>query len=138
MRKFGDRRIEIIALLAQPLGFGAATLNRNPALFYPAIAQIVEIDHLLDLGQAEADVLGAENPREPRPIALGIDPRQSDPRRRDQALILIESQRPCGDVKLGGQVRNRKLLTLQRIGRVEVSDVMARWGCAVVVHSNLW
>ena len=36
------------------------------------VADIVEIEHFLDLGEAEADPLAAKDPRHPGPVAVGI------------------------------------------------------------------
>ena len=55
-----DGGIDIGALLLQPLHLVAAALDRDPALLGPAIAQIVEIDHLLDLAERESDALAAQ------------------------------------------------------------------------------
>src|SRR3546814_15037646 len=81
----------------------AAFLDRHAALLGTAIVEIVEIDHLADFNKAEPDILCTHDPCEPRAVPLGIDARQAHPRWRDQALVLVESQRACGAVELGGQ-----------------------------------
>ena len=65
----------------------------DPALRLAAVAEVVEIDHLADLGEAEADPLAAQDPGEPRAVAPAIDPGQALAARRDQPLILVEAKR---------------------------------------------
>ena len=43
------------------------------ALHPPPVADVVEVDHLADLGQREADALAAQDPRQPRAVAVRID-----------------------------------------------------------------
>ena len=122
--EFGDRGIEVGALLLHLADVLAAFLDRHAALFDPAVAEIVEVDHLADLAEAEADVLGAHDPREPRAVALRIDPRQTHAARCDQALVLVEAQRARGAVEFLGQVGDRKLLALAAVGAFDMSALV--------------
>ena len=49
----------------------------TPALGDAAVAGVVEVDHLANLGEREADPLAAQDPGEPRAVAPRIDPRQA-------------------------------------------------------------
>ncbi len=74
----------------------AAPFDRDAPLFDPAIAKVVEVDHLLDLGKAEADVLGAHDPRKAGPVALRVYARQAVAGRLDQPFVLVKTQRAGG------------------------------------------
>jgi len=67
--QFLDRTVDIGTLLFQFGDVLAAFFDRHPALFDAAIVEIVEIDHLADFDQREADVLRAHDPGKPRPVA---------------------------------------------------------------------
>src|SRR3546814_5856471 len=68
---------------------------------------------LANVGEAEPGAFRAQDPREPRAIALRIDARQTLARRADQPFILIEAQRAGGDPELGRQVGDAELLAPQ-------------------------
>ena len=95
----------------------AAFLERDPALREAAVADVVEVDHLADVGEAEADPLAAQDPGQPGAVAPAVDAREALPLRRDQALILVEAQRPGGDAELlaelGDRVGSRGLARLR-------------------------
>ena len=48
---------------------GAAFFERDPALRGAVVADVVKVDHLADLGEAEADPLAAQDPGEPGAVA---------------------------------------------------------------------
>ena len=64
------------------------------------IADIIEIDHFADIGEAEADALGAQDPGEPGTITFDIDARQPVPLWRDQPLVLVKAERARGYLEL--------------------------------------
>jgi hypothetical protein len=45
----------------------------DPALLRAPVAQIIKVDHLADVGQAEPDILGPHDPGQPRAVAARID-----------------------------------------------------------------
>src|SRR3546814_5531088 len=92
-RQFLDRAVDVIALATQQRDTLLAFLDRDQALQLAAVADVVKVDHLTDVGEAEAGALGAQYPGEPCPVTLRIDARQTLARRADQPLGLIEAQR---------------------------------------------
>src|SRR5690606_10054833 len=79
----------------------------HDALLVAAVAEIVKVDHLADVGQAEADPLAAQDPGEAGAVAPAVDAGHADPLRRDQPLILIEAQRAGGDAEFVAQFGDR-------------------------------
>src|SRR3546814_17255093 len=100
--QFLDRTFDVIALATQQRDTLLAFLDRDQALQLAAVADVVKVDHLTDVGEAEAGALGAQYPGEPCPVTLRIDARQTLARRADQPLVLIEAQRARGDRKSVG------------------------------------
>jgi len=68
-----DRGVDVDLLLLQGLHARAAFLKRHAALREAAVAEIVEIDHLANVGEREADPLAAQDPGEPGAVPPGID-----------------------------------------------------------------
>src|SRR3569623_890827 len=84
----------------------------------PAVADVVQVDQLANIGQREADSLPAQDPRQPRAVAVRIDALRAATLRRDQPLILVEPQRACGNAEFGRQVGNREIVARwQRLDR---------------------
>ena len=71
------------------------------------VADIVEVEQFLDLGEAQAHTLAPQDPRQPGAIAIGVEPLRSPPLGRDQRLILIEAKRARGDVEFVAQLADR-------------------------------
>src|SRR3546814_15336362 len=92
-----DRTVDIVALAAQQGDALPALLYRHLALQLAAVADVVKVDHLANVGKAEAGALGAQYPRQPRPVPPRIDARQSFARGADQPFVLITPPRPRGD-----------------------------------------
>jgi len=69
-----------------------------------AVAGIVEVENLADLGKREADAPAAQNERDARPVAPGIDARLAAARGRDQAFVFIVAQGAGGDPELPRQI----------------------------------
>src|SRR3546814_9409225 len=118
--QFLDRTFDVIALATQQRDTLLAFLDRDQALQLAAVADVVKVDHLTDVGEAEAGALGAQYPGEPCPVPLRIDAPQTLARRADQPLVLIEAQRARGDAELGRQIGNTILLAPKMIGRVDM------------------
>ena len=97
----------------------AAFLDGDAALLDPAVAEVVEVDHFADFGEREADVLGAHDPREPRPVALRVEPREPHALRRDQPLVLVEPESARGAAELFRQVRDREGGAVVLVGPIE-------------------
>src|SRR5882757_10344350 len=67
--QFRDRRIDIMFLCRQQGDALAAALDGDGTLGLPAVTDVVQVDHLANLGEAEADTLATQDPGEPRAIA---------------------------------------------------------------------
>jgi hypothetical protein len=57
--QFGNCCIDIALLSCQQRDALATAFDRDGALRLPAIAEIIEVDHLADLGKTEADALAS-------------------------------------------------------------------------------
>lgn len=105
-RNFVDGGIDVLPLALQYANSRPAFLNCHSLLRYPAIVQIIKVDHFAYIGEAEPDALPPQNPRKPRPVPLRIDPRQSPAFRRHETFILVETQRTRCNAKFFAEVRN--------------------------------
>jgi hypothetical protein len=110
--EFGDGGVDILLLPFEKRDARLAAVDRHLPLHAPPVAQIVQVDHLADLAQAEPDALAAQDPGETRAVAVRIDALRAASLGRDQAFILIEAQRPRGDAELLGQVRDREMVAV--------------------------
>jgi hypothetical protein len=128
----GDVRL----LAAQVVDPFAALGDGDAALFDTPVAQMSKIDHIADFGEAETYVLGAHDPCQPRPVALAVDARQAQPRRRDQALVLIEAQGARGNAELVGEIGNRILIACARVRMVEMAGVVTICGGGLSGHAH--
>jgi len=68
-------RVDVVTLPLEQIDSRLAFFNRHQPLRMTAITDVIEIDHLENVGQAEADALRSQNPSQPGTIALRIDPR---------------------------------------------------------------
>ena len=82
-------------------------LDRLQALGPAAVADVVKVEQFLDLGEAEADPLAAQDPGQPGAVAVGIEPLRAAPLGRDQRLILVEAERAGGDAEFVAQLADR-------------------------------
>jgi hypothetical protein len=58
------------------------------------VADVVEVEKLADVVEAEADRLATQDPGQARAIAIGVEPGGPSPLRRDQLFVFVESKRP--------------------------------------------
>jgi hypothetical protein len=79
----GLERHDLVAELAQRLG----RLGRA------AVVRRIEFEDFADVGQAEANPLALQDQGQAGAVAIIVDPVQSLARRREQPLVLIETQR---------------------------------------------
>src|SRR6186997_813799 len=79
-------------LLLQKLDLLQAFLTAQTQRLGVSIAAFLGRDHLADLTEREAELLALEDQREPRPVALRIEPAQAFAMRRDQPFVLVEAQ----------------------------------------------
>src|SRR3546814_4266150 len=72
------RAVDVIALATQQRDTLLAFLDRDQALQLAAVADVVKVDHLTDVGEAEAGALGAQYPGEPCPVTLRSEEHTSE------------------------------------------------------------
>src|SRR3954469_15234664 len=65
-----DVGVDVALLVFEQLDAIETALERHLLLHPAAVADIVEIDHLLDLGETETDALAAQDPGEPGAIGV--------------------------------------------------------------------
>ena len=128
--QFIDRAVDIVTLLFQLRDMRLAFLDSDPALFHPPVVEIVQIDHLADLGQRKTDILGPHDPGEPGAVALRINPGKAEPRGRYKPLVLVETQRACGASELTGQVGNGILLAAKFVRSLQMSPAVTTFPLA--------
>src|SRR3990170_5938986 len=95
--QLGDGGVDVAALALERRDLFLAPLERHQPLRLTMVADVVEIEKLANFGEAEAGPLAAQNPGDPGAVALRIEPLRAAPLGSDQALILVEAQRPSGD-----------------------------------------
>ena len=93
-------RVNINPLVLEQINPRLALFKRYLTLGVAAIANIIKVNHLADFAEAEPHILRPQNPRQPRAIPLGVDPREAFADWRNQPLILIKTQSPRGDFEL--------------------------------------
>ena len=118
-RQFIDMRVDVRALRFQKIDTRKAFLDRDMTLRRAIITNIIKIDHFANIGKAEPHPLGAQYPRQPRAVSLGINPCRSATNGRDQPFILVETQRSRSHAKFLRQIGNAELMPVPKIGGVE-------------------
>ena len=118
-RQFIDMRVNVRTLAFEQIDAAEAFLDGDMALRRAIITNIIEVDHLANIGKTEPYPLGAQYPRQPRAVALGINPRRSATNGRDQPFIFVKAQRSRGYAKFLRQIGNAELMPVPKIGGVE-------------------
>jgi hypothetical protein len=77
---------------------------------------IVEIQHLGDFGDAEAQPPPAQNQAESRPVAMREDPRLAFSPWLEQALILVKADGPVRAPEFVGEVANGEVALVSFCG----------------------
>ncbi len=102
----------------------AAAIDGHTALFHAPVIKVVEINHLANFGEAEADVLGPHDPSEACAVTLGINPRQTYPPWGNEPFILVESECSCRAVKFSREVGYAELFSQQTVRTIQMSASM--------------
>ncbi len=110
--ELGHRLVDVALLRIEEGDAIRALLDRHFALGVPAIVDIIEVDHLAHVGEAESDALAAQDPGQPRTIAMTVYPGEALPAWGYEALILVETQSPGCNPELGAHLRNRELFAV--------------------------
>ena len=131
VRQFRDCGVDIAFLAGEQFDARLALGNRDSPLLLMFFIRVVKVDHLANVGQAEADPLAAEDPGEAGAVAAGLDARQTLALGCDQSFILIEAERARGDAELLGQVGYRVALPFLVIGQLNARNA------AALVHGAL-
>jgi hypothetical protein len=85
-----DGGVQILALLLQGLDLGPMAAQGDGHLMGVAVVAVVQIQHVLDLLQGEADAAAPQDQFQPGAVAGVVDAGLTLARGRQQALVLIE------------------------------------------------
>src|SRR5262249_55966780 len=105
--EFGKRHLDVLALLLQDgAAFGDA-LQEQLELARLAGRGVVHGDHLGDLLEREAEALSTQDELQTRAVARRVNTGLAAAARRQERLVLVESDGARGDVELARQLRDR-------------------------------
>src|SRR5687767_3287770 len=102
--QLAERGLDVGALALELGDAGAALFERDRELAHMARIGVVEVQHLADLGEAEAEPPPAQDKAEPRPVTRRIDARLPLAPGLQQPLILVEADGPVRAAELLRQV----------------------------------
>ena len=108
--EFGQRVVDILALLAQLLPLLVDTLHQKFKLADLARRFLVDLDYLADLGNREANATSAQDLADEPSIGLAEKPRASASLGVDQPLVLVEAKRSGRNSEFTRQLRYAKIL----------------------------
>lgn len=108
-RDLVEQRIDVAALQLELAAAVLERLDEPRELPAVALARIVEVEDLADLGEREPEPLAAQDQLDAGPLALAVDPRLAGAPGREQPLVLVEPDRARRQRELGGELRDRVL-----------------------------
>src|SRR5262249_52565343 len=111
---------DLVDLVALPLELLAPRGERGdefPELRPLVGRRIVELEHLPHVGEREPEALAAQDGLQAHKVALGVDAAAAVAARREQSLVLVETDRARRDVELAGEIADRALV-VDRFGGV--------------------
>ena len=117
--EFVDGGVDVDALLLQLGDLLGAALDRREALGAAVVAEVVEVEQFLDVGERQADPAAAQDPREAGAVAGRIEPLGAAALGREQGLVLVEAERAGGDAEVGAHLADGE-------GRVSASRASRR------------
>jgi hypothetical protein len=126
--QFGKRLFDVRLLALQERHAFGKFVPRMDELRHAAVAVIVEIEHLPDLGEGKSHPPAAEHQGDAGAIARGIDPGLAAALGRNQPFGLIMPQRPGCDPEFLSEIANRVGPAQARSGREkEPGPHVAAW-----------
>src|SRR5216684_672074 len=103
-----DGPLDLRLLAPQPADLLLELAQRDPQLRHLAVAEIVEIQHLPDFLEREADRLAHQHVFEPCTVTPAVEPPLPVAAGRDQSLLLVEAQGAGADAEFLGQLPDRE------------------------------
>src|ERR1700687_2431311 len=100
--------LDLRLLALQPADPFLELAEGDPQLRHLAVAEIVEIQHLPDFLEREADCLAHQHVFEPRTVTPAVEPPLPVAAGRDQALLLVEAQGSGADGEFPRQLADRE------------------------------
>jgi hypothetical protein len=101
---FAQYRFDVFALLLQDGAAFFQDLKEALELGLVITGRVVHIDQFADLHQRKAEPLAPYRELQPHPVTMAIDPRSAGALRGQQAVILIEANRPRGQAEFARKV----------------------------------
>src|SRR5437899_9580364 len=100
----GEHLLDLFALALELLAAGGERGDELLQLRPLVRRRIVELQHLVYLGEGEAEPLPAQDQLQAHPVALGIDAPRSVAAGAEQAFVLVEADGAMGHVELAREV----------------------------------
>src|SRR3954454_20523991 len=94
--ELGHGRVDVLLLALERGDPFDAAVARREHLRVLVIADVVKVEQLTDIVEAETHTLPAQDPGEAGPIPVRIEPRGAAALGRNQLLVLVEAQRTGG------------------------------------------
>src|SRR5215218_7616310 len=85
-----DSVVDIVALAAQRGDSLAATVDGHAALGLAMVAEVIEVEQLAYIGEAETHPFATQDPDQPGAIAFAVQPGGAAALGRNQILIFVE------------------------------------------------
>ena len=117
LTQLGDRGLDVDALAFELRQTRAALIQSELELANMAGVGLVEVQHLADLGEAEAEPPPAQDQAEPRPVSMREDPRLPFAMRLEQAPVLVEPDGAMRTAELLGEVADGEVALVSFCGR---------------------
>ena len=115
LAQFAQGFVERDALILELENPASYRLQEQAQLFRARRVRVVQIKILLDVTQRESEFLTAQNQDHAAPVALGVDAVVAGPLGRNQALGLVEADRPGAHAQVETELRHGKEL----FGRID-------------------
>src|SRR6202162_2720190 len=122
--------LDLRLLALQPADPSLELAEGDPQLRHPAVAEIVEIQHLPDFLEREADRLAHQHVFEPRTVTPAVEPLLPVAAGRDQSLLLVEAQGSGAGGEFLGQLADREDFPPRRT-RIEAGSEISNGGARV-------
>src|ERR1700680_928247 len=122
--------LDLRLLVLQPADPFLELAEGDPELRHLAVAEIVEIQHLPDFLEREADCLAPQHVFAPRTVTPAVEPPLPVAAGRDQSLLLVEAQGAGADGEFLRQLADREDFPPCRTG-IEAGSEIRNGGAGV-------
>src|SRR5439155_27267742 len=103
---FAQDDVDVLSLLLERGPPRIEALEELLELRLLAVARVVEVEELLDLGKREAEAFTAQDELEANPVAVVVDAAAAGPAGRKQALTFVEPDGPRRQIEFAREVGN--------------------------------